>query len=422
MELYQHQKDIIAMNPLWHGLWLGTGSSKTRTSLELAEESTLVIVEKQLKLEKKFEEENKKFNINKNITVMSKEEFRKLWDEIPYYDTVITDEAHNFFGVSTDTQTRKGIIKPKTSQMFLSLYNYLNKHKPKRFYPLTATPMSKPMNLYAIAALFGRRWDFFKFRSRFYIERKKGFRSIWIPRGDKSSQDRLIELLKEFGTTGKLDDWFDVPEQTHRTVHVEPSVQQRRAILEIQNSDADPMSVRARVRTVENGILYNTVTTTDDGKEFIMSKETQYFDDAKIPEIVKLCEEFPKVLVFANYTAQVERIAKELSELGYNVSTLTGKTKDRNSVIENARNSEKSVMVIQAQISAGYELPGFTCTIFASKNNRFLCYQQALGRTLRANHLQKNLFVHLVTKGGPDEACHKSIMTGEDFYEKQFND
>ena len=103
--LYDHQKRIIDEDRKWAGLFLGTGSSKSRTALELATGTTLIIVPKDLRLEKKFEKECATFGIVKDITVLSKEEFRRDWQKLPYFETVIADEC---FPANTKVLTPNG--------------------------------------------------------------------------------------------------------------------------------------------------------------------------------------------------------------------------------------------------------------------------------------------------------------------------
>jgi hypothetical protein len=45
-------------------------------------------------------------------------------------------------------------------------------------------------------------------------------------------------------------------------------------------------------------------------------------------------------------------------------------------------------------------------------------YEQGLGRIMDSQHIKKNLFIHLVVKGGADESCHNAMMSGQDFQEK----
>jgi len=249
-----------------------------------------------------------------------------------------------------------------------------------------------------------------------------GFRSIWIPKTDKETKQRLADLTKSFGYTGQLSSWFDVPTQTHETIYVETTEPQRLAISQLEAEEADPMAKRAKIRTIENGILYELGVESDSGsRDERLYRRTVYYDNRKLGEIEQLCRAHRKILIFAAFTGQIDAIERYLLDSGRKRETifkLTGQTKDRGSVIEEAEEAECAIVIAQASISAGYELPSFRCTIFASKSYRVVDYIQALGRTLRANALKENLFVHLVVKGGPDEACHKAIMSGQDFQEK----
>ena len=121
--------------------------------------------------------------------------------------------------------------------------------------------------------------------------------------------------------------------------------------------------------------------------------------------------------MFANYTAQIEQIAKALRAEEYQVSVLNGATKDRTFIKRVNDSPEPHIIVAQSSISSGYELPTFPCVIYASKSWRYVDYSQSLGRVLRANKLKKNLYIHLVVTGC-DKDCHDAIMAGDDFQEK----
>jgi len=211
---------------------------------------------------------------------------------------------------------------------------------------------------------------------------------------------------------------MDVPEQTHKTVYIELSDAQKKAIKEMNNSEADPMVRRARIRTIENGVLYGKKIEEVSENEDRLVKDVIVFPSNKIDYILERAIEFKKLVVFANYTAQIEEISKALKKEGYNVFSLTGQSKNRGDIIKDAESAESAIIVIQTSISAGYELPSFPCVIYASKPKWFVDYFQSLGRVLRANKLKKNLYIHLVVKGGPDEDSHKAMMNGEDFQEK----
>ena len=417
-QLYDHQKKIVNDDPKKCGLFLGTGGGKTRVALELAESETLVIVPKQQKLDEAWQKNAREFGINLKMKVVSKEDFRRDHKKYPRYKTLIVDESHFMCGMLPDTKRVKGVDVPKTSQMFDSLLWYINEHKPERFYLASATPASKPMNVFAIGILMGKKLQFLLFRDRFYTQRRMGFRIHWVPKTDKASKELLASYLKKMGYTGQLSDWFDVPEQLHKTINVGLTVEQKRAIKELQENEADPMVFKARKRTIENGIYYGFTTVKISETEDKLERETTYYDNEKIDQVIQLAQEFPKMLVFCAYTGQIIQMQIALQKKGFKVRTLTGKTKDRATVIQEAESMPQCIVIAQASISAGYELPTFPCVVFASKNYKYLDYEQGKGRVLRANAIKKNIYIHLVVKGGVDEECHKAIMAGQDFHEK----
>ncbi len=414
--LYDHQKKIIAEDKKKCGLFMGTGSAKTRTAEEMAEGSVLIICPKQQRDDKTWENNASKFDIIMNMKVVSKEDIRRDWDILPAFDTVIIDECHTVLGVTAETRQRNKKQIPKTSQIFEAVLNYLVKNPPKRLYLCSATPVGKPMNLWAIAKLLGVHWDFFGFRQKYYVEVRMGARRIWLAKKEAWIKDEMARLIKIFGYVGSLQDFFDVPEQTHKTVEIELSGEQEVALKKLATDEADPLTRRSRARTIENGVLYGKAVESK-GKRDTMVNQTTLFKSYKIDYILERALEFPKLLVFANYTAQINEIARVLREEGYTVSTLTGKTKDRTFIKKVDESPDPHIIVAQSSVSAGYELPSFPCVIFASKSWQFLHYEQALGRVLRSNHLKKNLYIHLVVKG-TDSDCHETILSGADFQER----
>ena len=416
--LYEHQKKIIKEDKLKCGLFLGTGASKTRTVLEMAEGNTLVICPKQQREDKTWERENKKWQTKVDLTVISKEDIRKMWDDLPRFQTVIIDECHNNLGVMPMYVQKNRIQKPKTSQIFEATKNFIDKTKPQRLYLLSATPVPKPMSMWGIGTLFGQNWDFDEFRRTYYIEiRIGGLRRVWIPKKTQEVKQRLADLVQKFGYTGSLNDFFDVPDQTHKTVKIELSGAQKKGIENMTCLEPDPLVRRARLRTIENGVLYGKQIKELDGKIDQMTNRTTIFRSYKIDYILERAMEFPKLLIYANYTAQIEEIAKALRKEEYNVSTLTGATKDRTFIQKVDKSPEPHIIIAQNSISSGYELPSFPCVIYASKSWRYVDYEQSLGRVLRANKLKKNLYIHLIVEGC-DKDCHDTIMSGQDFQEK----
>jgi superfamily II DNA or RNA helicase len=405
MQLFQHQKEIIADDKKKCGLFLGTGSAKTATALHLARGNILVITPKLQKEEENFIREANKWSLEKKITSLSKEQFKKVADTLPYFDTVIIDEAHTVAGVTPNIQWIKKQPHPKSSELFKSVMRYLDKHKPERLYLLTATPIRSPMTVYAFAKMLGLNWNFYEFRDTFYICVKKGFREFFIAKSDEQTKKRLGLAVQKLGYTGRLSDYFDVPEQIYKTMYVEPTVEQKKRLKEIALDFPDPLVQIGKRHQIENGVLK--------GDQFAQSEEIK---DNKIDVLLDLAIEFPKLIIFARYTQQLHKIKDALSN--YNCVILDGQTKDRAEVIRRAEESDACVIIIQAQISAGFELPSFPTMVFASMDYSIVNRTQAEGRILRANALKHNLYIDLVVKGGVDEAVYKSIQNKQDFSEK----
>lgn len=424
IDFYDIQKQIITEDKDQAGVFLGTGVGKTLTCLVLGRGRILIICPKQQMLDRTWEKNNEKFHLGKDITTINYDMFWRKWEEYGAYDTVILDEGHRALGVLPETRQRKRVSIPKTSKTFEAVFLYLKVHPPKRFYIATATPVSKPMNMWAIARLMGKDWDFFKFRQTFYFPTMMGRRQVWLPRTDDATRQRLALSVQKFGYTGALSDFMDVPEQKHlmpddgSLEYIELSDEQKKALKQLNEDEADPMVRRSRMRTIENGVLYGKKIEKVSEWEDRMISDTKLFKNGKIDFIKQKAEEFDKMFIFAAYTAQVMEIARVLKEEGYNVVTVTSKTKDRATVFTDADAMEKVIVVAASQICEGYRVPSAPCMIFASKSNRFLHYDQGKGRILDGQHLKKNLYIHLVVKDGADEDCHRSILSGQDFQEK----
>jgi len=416
--LYDIQKKIIAEDKEWVGIFLGTGVGKTLPASALARGKTLVVCPKQQMVDRTWELNDEKFCMGNDLTVINYDMFWRRWEDYGPFDTLILDEAHRAFGVQPDTRQRNRVEIPKASKTFEAVLGYIGRYRPSRFYPVSATPGSKPMKVWACATLMGKKWDFYQFRKAFYFPVTKGRRQLWLPKTDDASKQRLALAVQKLGYTGALADFMDVPEQTHRTVHVPLSPEQKKALAELEQTQADALVRRAYARTIENGVLYGKKVEAVSGKESRLVRDTKVFESGKIDYILERAEEFPKMIVFANYTAQVEAIAAALRAAGHEVRTVTGATKDRATVFRDVEAAPRCVAVVASQICEGYRVPSAPCVVFASKSSQFLHYEQGLGRIMDGQHLKKNLYVHLVVKGGADEACHKSIMSGVDFQER----
>jgi superfamily II DNA or RNA helicase len=420
MNLYAHQKAIIDDDPKQKGLFLGTGSGKTRIALMLAEGRTLVICPKTQKEDGNWErewatiqasQEGDTFGLKRSfkLDVVSKEVFRRDYASLPPYDTVIVDEAHTCLGVLPVTRQRNLRIIPKASQLYEALAVYLARHKPERLYLCTATIIRSPMTVWAAAKLFGYDWDFYQFRAMFYTKLPMPGREAWRPKNDDATKDMLGEMVREIGHTGRLQDYFDVPEQTFRTVYVELTEKQRDRIHDMKSEYPEPIVRIGKINQIENGVL--------SGDEF---SAAEFFENNKIEKLLELADEFPRMVVFAKYTAQIRQIEKAFENR--RICTLTGQTQHRGDLIEYANRQKECIFIAQAQISAGWELPEYPVMVFASRTYSFVDYDQALGRIQRANNIKKNLYINLIARSEVDMAIDDCLKNKQDFNERIYLD
>lgn len=411
MPLYHHQKTIIDEDKPKTGLFLGTGSGKTLTALMLAKGKILVICPKTQKEDMNWDREYQKLPARKgsSLTVISKETFRRDHESLEEFDTIIVDEAHTCLGVTPNTKQRKKIITPKTSQLFEALELFIERTNPERLYLCTATIMRSPMTVWGAGKLLGKKWNFFKWRDAFYVRLRIPGREIYQAKSDDATKDLLAKTVKSIGYVGRLEDFFDVPEQSHKVDYIELTTKQKQRIKEMQFEYPEPIVRVGKIHSIENGVLT--------GDEY---SDAEYFENNKIEKLLEYALEFPRLVIFAKYTHQIHQISNAMKKHGYKVLTLTGDTRDRGQVILEANNSKSCIFIAQAQVSAGWELPEYPVMIFASRTYSWVDMDQALGRIQRANNIKKNLYIYLVARGGTDEAVHRSLINKSDFNERLY--
>ncbi len=411
--LYEHQKKIIAEDPKKTGLFLGTGSGKTRTALMLARGRTLVICPKTTKEDETWEREYEKLDkiipvdYWKKITTISKETFRRDAHKLLRFDTVIVDEAETCLGVTPNIRWVKKQPIPRASQLFEALLGFVARTKPERLYLCTATIARSPMTVWGASKILGKNWNFYQWRDAFYFRLPMPGREVFTAKNDDEAKDRLAKAIRSLGYVGRLEEFFDVPEQTYKTIHLELTAKQKARIRELSLEYPEPIVLLGKKLQVENGIL--------SGDEF---NAPEYFDNAKIDKILDLAIEFPKMVIFARYRAQIDSIYFALKGEGYKVLVITGDTKDRGEMLKEANASKACILLVSAQISAGWEAPDYPCMVFASRTYSYTDYQQGLGRIQRANNIKKNLYINLVVKGGIDEAVDKCLTVKKSFDER----
>lgn len=406
-ELYDHQKKIIKDDKKKTGLWLGTGSGKTRIALLLARGNTLVICPKTQAEDRNWEREAEKLEMDATkLFVVSKEKFKKIAQTLPRMNTVIIDEAHTALGVTPSIRYVKRQPRPKASQLFEALEEYLIKLPPDRLYLVTATIIRSPMTVWAAARLLGFDFDFYNWRQKFYTKLPMPGREVFMAKSDGNTKNELAKVVQGLGYIGRIEEYIDMPEQIFKTVYVELTDSQKKRIKEIPQEFPDPLVGSLKKNMIENGCL--------SGNEF---QEGESFNNQKVDKLLELSLEFPRIVILARYTAQIEQIATAFENTDKKVFILQGATKDRGGLIKEANECYSGVFIAQASMSSGWELPEWPVMVFASLDWSVVNYVQSIGRISRISNPKRNLYIHLVVKNGIDQDIYKTVVeTKMDFH------
>lgn len=409
VKLFQHQAQIIDDDPKKCGLFLGTGSGKTRVALALARGKTLVICPKTQKEDRNWEREAEKMKLTIDLTVISKETFRRDSEKLPRFDTVIVDEAETCLGVTPNTRQRKRVTIPKASQLFEALEAFLERTQPERLYLCTATITRSPMVVWGAGKLLGKSWDFYKFRDFFYFRLPMPRREVWSMKNSEACKNKLAKLVRDLGYVGRLEEWFDVPDQNYKNDFVELTDAQKKRLKEIKIEYPDAIVALGKRLQIENGVLT--------GDEYASAER---YPNEKLDRILHYAEEFPRLIIWAKYTGQIQYYYEELAKKKYNVHLLTGDTKNRDTLFKTLANSENAILIANTKISAGWEWKACPVMIFASREYSISDYIQAQGRIQRTDAIKKNLYINLVVRGAVDEAVHDCLLMKNDFSERVY--
>ena len=382
LNLYKHQKQILQLNPKKHLFAWQTGTGKTIAALELAKlngANPLIIVPKSLK--EQWQEQT-------DATVMTKEEFKRDCKKVPAHDCVIVDEAHHFSG--------------HKSMMHKSLVAYIKYHKPRYVYLLTATPyLSTVFNIYALGIILGMEWNWYRFKMKFFTEIKMGHRMIPVAKKVVDGlpvKEHVANMVAGLGSTVKMEECVDLPEQTFKTEYFDLTPEQKRGIKDLD--DVLPIVLWTKTHQICGGSLK--------GDGYV---ESTFYKSEKLNRLKELVQEHKKVIIVCRYNNEVNFIAREFK----NSLIINGATKDKHEVLKKADALEECVLVVNAACSEGWEAPSFPTMIFYSYDLSLKNAIQMIGRIQRINKIKKNLYISLVVRGTIDEEVYKCILNKKDF-------
>lgn len=418
IQLYPHQQALVDRNPAKHLLAFDTGTGKTYTAMALAHknnvQSVLVIVPKSIlgkwcgdiqafhasgtveKVHASYSRVRTGIGPDSRIYhVVTKEYHRdaRKKNTLDYLrfikaEAYIVDEAHYFAGI--------------TSAMSKCLNYDIQVNKPKYTWLLSATPyLSTPWNIYTLGRLLGNEWDYAKFRAIMFFQMRIGTKVIWQPR--PNAKELLQPYVAKISTRIGIEEVIDIPDQVDVMEYVTRTQEQEKAVRE--DDATDHIVMWTRKHQIDNGYIPAVP---------LAGRPMQYVFDNKLPYVLAYVREHEgRCAIICRYTAQIELYEQALIKEGYEVHKLTGDTKDRDGVIQSAK--EGGVFLAQASISEGYELPSIEHVLFASLSFSYKDYKQMRGRFLRINAPTPTEYVHLMIKNGIDRDVYNSILEKKDF-------
>lgn len=381
MIYYKHQADFLSKNPDKAIISWEAGTGKTRAAIEWMKLRPtlffLIIVPKAIRT--KWVEDIDRWGCTNMVIVMTKEEVKKHPNIEP--DGLIVDEAHH---ISSPI-----FIAKDRSQVTEVIYKIIQKNEdmPRLF--LTANVVrSSPANLHTLLYMTVKQIPWKDYQEYFYRLMRMPYlpRPAWLPK--PGWQKDMPKLINKYCHVALMRDCFDVPVHEYRTVDVPLSAKSKVDIAALKDKEWEPMKLWCAEHRLENG-------------------------EEKMFWIEKFAEGRKKVVIICRYKEQIASYAKYLSKMR-EVFILTGDTKDQGATIKDAQQSAECFLIVQSQVTAGYDLDKFACMIFASCDWSWVNHSQAMGRINRAHNLHRNEYVFLVA-GAKDKAILSSLELKKDF-------
>ena len=376
MTLYPHQKKFLESDNDYAILCFETGTGKTFTAdLWLEQKDRLrnavVICPKQIRAEWK--------KAVPDGSVYSFEDFMKA--EPPSNPSaIVVDEA--------DMMASPLFVAKSRSKRTEKFYNYVMANPKTHILLLTATPVrSTPWNMHTLLVLAklvspetwkAYREKYFELRSMPYLPRP-----AWLPK--KDWRKGMQHLINKYTHVALMSDIVDMPEETHDVITIpEPNYE--------ENEEWEPMA------------------------QFVADHRREQV--AKIPELENIIKGYRKTILVAHYTEQINELERIFSRKN-TVFVLDGRTKDPSVVIAEAEADPECILIIQASVAAGFELPSFSVMVFVSMGYSVRNYIQLIGRIKRINALKPVRYIYLLG-GRCDKMVYKNVMAGKDFVPSQY--
>jgi superfamily II DNA or RNA helicase len=242
--------------------------------------------------------------------------------------------------------------------------------------------------MHTLLTYLGLYIDWKIYRQTYFSLEHKPFipRPAWFP--IEGWQKKMQKLIDEHCVIALMKDMVDVlPPEEYKIINLKPP-------------------------------KYETNIEWEATKQFVEDHRLE--QHKKSAEIKKIAKDFRKAVVVAHYREQIDKLQKKLSN-ERDCFVLDGRTSDPQKVIADAESSPECYFIIQASVGAGFEIPSFSCMIFASQGYSVRNYVQMRARIRRINAL-KPVVYYFLHGGRCDKMVYKSIESGKDFVPSLYRD
>lgn len=217
--------------------------------------------------------------------------------------------------------------------------------------------------------------------------------------------DELKDKLREYGAVfQKTEDVFDLPEQIEQTVMVD-------------NTASYKKFKKDRVITIDDRELLGDTSLT---KMLYLRQLASQYNSNKIGALKDILESTEdRVIIFYNFTAELDQMKKVCKELKKPISIINGKVKD----LKNYDSKDNSVTLVQYQAGAmGLNLQKSNKVIYYSLPLASELFEQSKKRTHRIGQTRTCFYYYLITKGSLEEEILNTLKMRKDYTDQLFKE
>ncbi len=424
MPLMEHQKRMVEIskdNPRY-GFWLQPGLGKTVGGLAIVESSpmkTVVVCPKSV-MKSAWLQDAKRFFPSLNVVCCWAAKKDKRIE-------LILDEDADILIINIDLfkAHKYDLIKAGVRRLILDESSMAKNHKAQRtkaiidfadqmesVYLLSGTPAPNCLTEYYTQVrainkyVFGA--SFYGFTARFFYTDTRPINGRNVITGYRTRtdrQDEFHEKLRSCSWSLAKEDAIDLPPKTDviRVVDLSPKDRQTYEMVyaglqaEMEGETLSPagQGKLMKLRQLSGGFYYQD-------KEVINT-----YRNPKLDELKLLLDELGKesIVIWANFTAEIDMIKGLLQTMGYSYDTIDGRTRNSGELIAKFQEQELQVLVCHpAAAGHGITLTASCYAIYYSMDFSYEKYQQSRDRIHRKGQGRPCTYYHLITDNTTDES------------------